>query len=191
MVDAFDRWWKSSKYMQVVFSGANERQIALDAWNACATLEAQLAEKQAVRVKPLVWRGEITKYAQSPFGAYTIDQTRATPTRFIWSAPIGDWMTVETEAEAKAAAQADYERRILSALDAPVPKVTEVNADVKQIADIVGYHMAAIVSRNNQPDMSGDQRARMPHGLRRQFDDACAATADAIRAALEAQETRT
>lgn len=47
--EEFDRWWNSSKYMQVVYSGAAERQIALDAWNARAALSsAAVAEREPV-----------------------------------------------------------------------------------------------------------------------------------------------
>lgn len=30
----FDRWWKASKYCQVILDNPSNRQIALDAWNA-------------------------------------------------------------------------------------------------------------------------------------------------------------
>ncbi|MES2180675.1 MAG: hypothetical protein V4493_01070 [Pseudomonadota bacterium] len=33
---AFNRWWNSSKYMQVVRSDANQRRVSLDGWNAHA-----------------------------------------------------------------------------------------------------------------------------------------------------------
>lgn len=51
---------------------------------------------------------------------------------------------------------------------------------LERIAEIVGYCMATQVSRNNQPDMSGDPRRRIPQAQRRAFDDACLATAEAI-----------
>ena len=34
---AFNSWWLASKYMQVVHSDKNTRQIALDGWNAART----------------------------------------------------------------------------------------------------------------------------------------------------------
>lgn len=34
MTEDFKRWWLSSKYMQVVYSGPNSRQIACDGWDA-------------------------------------------------------------------------------------------------------------------------------------------------------------
>lgn len=83
-------------------------------------LERALADRSgAVKVKELEWTGNLhgtTQWAETPFGSYAIDPTRARPMRFMWSGITGDWATVETGAEAKAAAQADYERRIRSAL---------------------------------------------------------------------------
>ena len=35
-LEQFDTWWNGSKYMQVVFSDMNTRQVALDGWNAAA-----------------------------------------------------------------------------------------------------------------------------------------------------------
>lgn len=54
-----------------------------------------------------------------------------------------------------------------------------------EIANIIGYHMAALVSRNNQPHMSGDPRARLHPHERRRFDDACNEAADRIVEALK------
>jgi hypothetical protein len=34
MTEDFKKWWLSSKYMQVVYSGPNSRQIACDGWEA-------------------------------------------------------------------------------------------------------------------------------------------------------------
>jgi hypothetical protein len=50
----------------------------------------------------------------------------------------------------------------------------------EKIADIIGYHMASLVSGNNQPDMSGDPRARLHAHVRRRFDDACREAAGKI-----------
>jgi hypothetical protein len=55
---------------------------------------------------------------------------------------------------------------------------------LEKLASIVGYHMAAMVSGNNQPDMSGDPRNRIHPARRRAFDDACRRTAEAVLAAL-------
>ena len=44
-MSAFNRWWSSSKYMQVVFSSEETKQVARDAWFA-----AVLAEREACAV---------------------------------------------------------------------------------------------------------------------------------------------
>lgn len=86
-----------------------------------AILAALLAERQAalagVRVKPLVWgaSGE----AKTPFGVYSVDFDHDEEMeRSPWSAwspneGLGNFPTYEA---AKAAAHADYESRIMSAL---------------------------------------------------------------------------
>lgn len=88
-----------------------------------AIAAAEAAERLAgARVKALEWTRNlhgITQWAETPFGSYAIDPTRSRPMRFMWSGITGDWMAADTEAQAKAAAQADYERRILSALAEP------------------------------------------------------------------------
>lgn len=57
-------------------------------------------------------------------------------------------------------------------------------ADIEAVAMIVGYHLAAIVSGNNQPHMSGDPRNRLPSHKRRWFDHACNSASAAAIAAL-------
>jgi len=54
----------------------------------------------------------------------------------------------------------------------------------EQIARLIGYNFASLVSRNNMPDMSGDPRKRIPAHERRRFDDACEETADQLLALL-------
>jgi hypothetical protein len=54
--------------------------------------------------------------------------------------------------------------------------------DRQKVIDLIGYHFAVLVSGNNQPHMSGDPRARLLPHVRRRFDDACEATAEAILA---------
>lgn len=49
-----------------------------------------------------------------------------------------------------------------------------------QIAEIIGYQLATLVSGNNMPDMSGDPRKRIPPRVRRKYDDACNEAADKI-----------
>lgn len=106
-----------------------------------AALEAQLAER--VRVKPLVWvptrlwnRNDyhgsepivIEYVSEGPF-AYTLSANYQIGNS--WDARLGKGSPIKNGrcvsfGEAKAAAQADFERRILSALEAaPAPKVTE------------------------------------------------------------------
>lgn len=54
----------------------------------------------------------------------------------------------------------------------------------EQIARLIGYNFASLVSRNKMPDMSGDPRKRIPAHERRRFDDACEETADQLLALL-------
>lgn len=95
-----------------------------------AIAAAEAAERLAgERVKALEWTRNlhgITQWAETPFGSYAIDPTRSRPMRFMWSGITGDWMAADTEAQAKAAAQADYERRILSALAEPAGEAEPV-----------------------------------------------------------------
>lgn len=85
-----------------------------------AVLEAHF-RTGAVKVKPLEWteygRDDLMKYwnaEAAPFGVYyRIERDRD---RF-WMSLSEDWSLHDTPEEAKAAAQADYERRILSALE--------------------------------------------------------------------------
>lgn len=53
---------------------------------------------------------------------------------------------------------------------------------VQELAEIIGYHLASMVSGNNQPHMSGDPRQRIQPARRRQFDDACQSAAEAVLA---------
>jgi hypothetical protein len=70
----------------------------------------------SVRVKPLVWRKQDSAWnAETPFGLYDI-------TRYgkYWGVYLHNSLVAEPDgdaAEAKAAAQADYEERIRSALE--------------------------------------------------------------------------
>lgn len=59
---------------------------------------------------------------------------------------------------------------------------------VDRVSDVIGYHMAAIVSGNNMPDMSGDPRRRIPDAKRRNFDDACRSAAVAALEAIQLPE---
>lgn len=68
-----------------------------------------------VGVKPLVWKGDSPNiYASTEFGFYEIDIYYKSKLR--WSFNDGFWISDNVE-EAKAAAQADYERRIMEAIE--------------------------------------------------------------------------
>ena len=84
-----------------------------DALTAREARDKQVRE-DALRVKPLVWSG---RGAFCDFGAWQIvtDDDEDFGYRFSGSPNVVFWHW-KTEEEAKAAAQADYERRILSAL---------------------------------------------------------------------------
>jgi hypothetical protein len=97
---------------------------------------------QRPKVKPLKWRPkrlsareETDWYADSPVGQYAVGIVRGKPTAILRSLAGDDGVADKrlpgkpaTIEDAKAAAQADYEARILSALDVPEP-VTEVVRD--------------------------------------------------------------
>lgn len=51
---------------------------------------------------------------------------------------------------------------------------------VERMARVIGYHLAALVSGNRMPHMSGDPRNRLPSHILRRFDDQCAEAARAI-----------
>jgi hypothetical protein len=110
------------------------------AWNRRASLPAPqgpAAQVSGAGVKALEWKG--SNWADTPFGEYTIDRDEdddvaATP-YCCWS-PAEDGTNLghfATDKEAKAAAQADYEQRIRSALVlAPAPQPTQVSEpDIK------------------------------------------------------------
>lgn len=76
--------------------------------------------RTAPKVKPLAWEvfDAETAWAHSPFGTYRYDApklTLSTQKNYVGDG-LGNWRMGDFEA-AKAAAQADYERRILSALE--------------------------------------------------------------------------
>lgn len=102
-------------------------RTAVTTWNrradpGIAALEAQLSER--VRVKPMEWD---CRQADTAIGAYRINVFTSGVIVLLDGAIIPGARGLVSESEAKAAAQADYERRILSALEAtqPAPKVTE------------------------------------------------------------------
>jgi hypothetical protein len=108
---------------------AHVKKLAEAAASRIAALEARLAER--VRVKPLEWR---KGRAETPFGPYhVIEETNDDePFWFVMfngkaAAMCG---THDNEGSAIFAAQADYERRILSALEATAaPEQRELSAE--------------------------------------------------------------
>lgn len=94
----------------------------------------------AVRVNTLKWEGVL---ASTPFCSYSVGDYGDDAPNWRWvrsEYPYGERSDdgYPTEAEAKAAAQADYERRILSALEpTPIKETAEpaVPADVQGITD--------------------------------------------------------
>lgn len=117
-----------------------------------AALEAQLAER--VKVKQLEWQGDEGGPGKdcfsepTPYLAYRVrhlsdgrfDVILDTDTGSIWFGARGEIHA--TYAEAKAAAQADFDRRILSALEAtpPAPKVTVYHPMQPVVVDESGIH---------------------------------------------------
>jgi hypothetical protein len=83
--------------------------------------DAAPATNEPVAVKPLEWFGGGTLKAGSVLGTYVIRHDGDEPEEWSWSMD-GHYTRnfVGTEDEAKAAAQADYTARILSALAQPV-----------------------------------------------------------------------
>lgn len=94
----------------------DRKENLVSSWNSRAALSGMA---EPVKVKPLEWsdEGNGEFIAQSVVGSYHI----SLPASF-WSAlaPDGEILSgFHTHTEAQAAAQADYERRILSALATP------------------------------------------------------------------------
>ena len=89
-----------------------------------------------VRVKPLDWAGPARIHADDAWGGYSITNVPGPDETWDWfswaHSSRGDCdesdVAFATEAEAKAAAQADYEARILATLDTPAP-VSDAGAD--------------------------------------------------------------
>lgn len=107
----------------------------------CAALEAKLAER--VKVKPLEWTvfcsnsGNST--ANTCVGEYVVQHEHDLWMVYLPYEDVRHGKGHETRYEAKAAAQADYESRILSALEAtpPAPKVTATHRHKKRGTEYV------------------------------------------------------
>jgi len=110
--------------------------------------------------------------------ADTVDARKALE-RLADSKPMAFLVSLEAEA------RIDYAKRMLAALPIDEPQTPP---DRQKLIDLIGYHLASALSGNNQPDMSGDPRKRIPPIRRRHFDDACAHCADAILALSRPQQ---
>jgi hypothetical protein len=117
--------WSRACHHECVPMDEKDRRLAA-ALTRTAALEAQLAER--VKVKPLEWhKSEIIGWNGDWHTVPTSYSIRcADENGWKWSG-FGGFGYGRSDEAAKAAAQADYERRILSALEAtpPAPKVTE------------------------------------------------------------------
>lgn len=125
------------------------------------------ASPAGVRVKALEWElTEVGWMAKTPFGAYFVSQWKRSPFRWAFSNdvsgvdkyeyPHGDADTLEA---AQTAAQADYDARIMAALEGvetPAPE-THVAGTLRVLQDGIKEAEADIafdVDAGNQPDVS-------------------------------------
>lgn len=133
MRDYFGGWWDITRIHTPV--GEKPASALRDAiYDALASASASDAG-QRPKVKPLKWRPkrlsareETDWYADSPVGQYAVGIVSGKPTAILRSLAGDDGVADKrlpgkpaTIEAAKAAAQADYEARILSALDVPEP----------------------------------------------------------------------
>ena len=103
-----------------------DKDTAIAAWNTRA----------APKVKPLVWTAK--GYAQTPFGKYLVVREDWSGEEDFWficfaGKPYGKCGEHGSEEAAKAAAQADYERRILDALEPGQPVTVQEAAQLAEI----------------------------------------------------------
>jgi len=100
---------------------ANYDRIRKVAADALAAIDAALEGGAVPKVKGLVWEEDSfgNLRAETPFGAEFIQKWTETGSGAVWFEHEGD--SYESQEAAQAAAQAAYERRILSALDLPSP----------------------------------------------------------------------
>jgi hypothetical protein len=121
----FEEWWGAYRHKTRDLAGYSvKKQIGFDAYAAGVAARAMQAATPApagVGVKALVWLSPIKPFfAVTPFCNYRIDSVED-DTGPHWQTTISYQGSMyrrhETESEAKAAAQADYAARILSALE--------------------------------------------------------------------------
>ena len=147
--------------------------VMLAAVNAIRAIRATAQQPVAVTVKPLVWDGHV---AHTTFGSYAVHDCRGYGQTYRLRLPMGveghtvlshcSELMFTTQELAKAAAQADYEARILSALTIhPADPLSDprVGALVEAAAVLIMQHDMENPMR--QADFHGDmcqcRRCRM------------------------------
>lgn len=120
-----------------------------------AAIAAMPAQSNGVRVKPLVWENfdAWTWWCKTEVGTYLVNERSAQWTAKRKHRENGEHylsQDANTEVAAKAAAQADYERRILSALTPmPAPPVAEAAKVADDKADQYAKKAAMFHGRSN------------------------------------------
>ncbi|MBB4063635.1 hypothetical protein [Gellertiella hungarica] len=141
------------KIIDEVFDGALEDASVIEDIYRVIVREAALSVQPAEAVKPLEWKegasGTYTEVAESVFGHYSVWEIDGTGCWAPWKQ--GSGILVDGGiAGAKAAAQADYERRILSALTTPPTDLREENERLTESLRIAqGITDAAIEDYND------------------------------------------
>lgn len=98
---------------------------ALRALRAADALSCLAGEGWRPKVKPLDWAHNGKTGADTPFGMYEVGTRHREPSIFVLLLGGGEVSEHNSPKEAKAAAQADFDHRILSALDLPAPSAEE------------------------------------------------------------------
>lgn len=150
-----------------------------------AYADEALAEIGGVRVSPLVWTAK--GYAQTPFGKYLVVREDWSGQEDFWfvcfaGKPYGQCGEHSSEEAAKAAAQADYEARILAAIEpAPVSvrEAARVLLDECKDGEVWRMYVNAMMPVLNA-DLSADSWNTV--------DEIRAAFAAALRAIAEGED---
>ena len=127
---AFHKWWEESGHAADPIFTLTMENCAHSAWQYRASISSRSAEAGKPVVGVLVWRKPLTSNSlsrtNSIIGAYRVWTHHEANGQWFWQLEDGEEHVVGSEAEGKAAAQADYEARILSALSMP--------ADIEPVA---------------------------------------------------------
>lgn len=125
-----------------------------------SALEAELAaarrcplcggrtQEIAVKVKPLVWEDDSIPtreraFASTEIGGYSVVKSHLTGVDY-WVTGPGGRKQVDGDFEAaKAAAQADYERRVISAIEAAPVQSAQARPSVAEAAKVLEAHIEA------------------------------------------------